>query len=154
MYGPSSAVFTAATFGYSGNYVIWDVSNGVYTGGIGHTSVGTLAGSFFLYREGTWEVNYSLQATGVPSGKSLESFWRLSSNGSITGGTAVDPSYVISEIVAATTVSRKYVSKSFMMQVASGIAAQLFVRVGGSGAANQGGILSATGTDVTFKYVG
>jgi hypothetical protein len=154
MYGPSHTSFTGATFGYSGNYVVWDRPYAGATGAIGHTTVGTLAGAFFLNREGPWKIAYSLRATGVPSGKPLVAEWRLDSNGSIDGGTQVLQSFSETNIVPATTQSRLYLSKTFGVAVPSGTQLQCFVRVGPSGVKSGGGFLLMTGTDVMIEWLG
>lgn len=146
----NGVLFTAA----GGGMIQWSQSQ-YLLGSIGHTSVGTAAGMFLINKSGYYEIESSINFTGLPSGAVIQSMQYLNATGAYGGGTPVAPSVSYFQLVSPTGSSHIIggVDSSYITYIASGASVETFTNYisggGGSGIA-----LSPTGTFFTIALIG
>lgn len=127
----------------SGPMVLYNQNWHGPAGAIGHTTIGTAAGWITIQKSNYYEVAYSINFTGVPSGTSYIQVQQFNSATGAGGGSAIPQS--ISMIYGTTG----FVDNTYIAYLASGTSLETYVSR--QGPLPSGMAISPTGTQLTIR---
>ena len=152
--------------GYTGAAINFPVLNMQTGTNIGWTSIasgnatGGAASSLISLAPGSWQITYSIAATGLPSGTAMQAWFKSGASGSINfaQGSAINQSFSVSAFqnqsgTGVWSVSNDYIGKTFLYQAPATVGVQLFASLAGLVASGPptGALLQCTGTDLSIN---